>query len=376
MSYTTVLPCVTSKNLSIGLDRVVQDVLPESVSYTQTGREALVLGLTALSVTPNDKILLPATICEVVLQACVQQGVAIEYYDLDDELQPIWSDVERRLCTDVKALYINHYFGRTCDVAKAQSLCRQYDVALIEDCAHAFASKYNGEYVGGFGDISLFSLRKFFPIIDGGALRVNTALPSEEIDNFGKLKAALGLGQFSKSVILAMSKDGYIPMGAVKSLRAKVSRAAPEEVRISTDNIAPTPMTKFSSSIMRHSAISAACEARLSHYHRWASVLSDIDGVKPVFKSLPVGSVPFSFPILCDKRAALMAYCRDFGIYLEPSLAAPLRDVPGLVNDKEPFARLERLAENIISLPLHQSLFENNMDKLIAIVVAGIRKLS
>ena len=71
-----------------------------------------------------------------------------------------------------------------------------------------------------------------------------------------------------------------------------------------------------------------------------------------------------------------MAYCRDFGIYLEPSLAAPLRDVPGLVNDKEPFARLERLAENIISLPLHQSLFENNMDKLIAIVVAGIRKLS
>ena len=372
----TVLPCVTSKHLSIGLDSVVQDVLPESVSYTQTGREALVLGLTALSVTPNDKILLPATICEVVLQACVQQGVAIEYYDLDDELQPIWSDVERRLSTDVKALYINHYFGRTCDVTIAQSLCRQYDVSLIEDCAHAFASKINGEYVGGFGDISLFSLRKFFPIIDGGALRVNAALPSVEIDSFGKLKAAFGLGQLSKSVILAMSKDGYIPMSSMKSLRAKVNRAASEEVRISTDNIAPTPMTKVSSSIMRHSSVSAACEARLSHYRRWTSVLSDLDGVKPIFKSLPDGSVPFSFPILCDNRAALIAYCRDFGIYLEPSLAAPLRNVPGLVNDNEPFARLERLAENIISLPLHQSLFENNMDKLIAIVVAGIRKLS
>ena len=120
------------------------------------------MGLTALSAKPSGKILLPATICEVVLQACIQHGMSIEYYDLDDELQPIWPDVERRLSKDVIALYIITIFGRTCDVSKAQSLCRKYDVAFIEDCAHAFASKINGEFVEGFGDISLFSLRKFF----------------------------------------------------------------------------------------------------------------------------------------------------------------------------------------------------------------------
>ena len=367
---------MTSKHLSIGLDSVAENVLPESVSYTQTGREALVLGLTALSAKPSGKILLPATICEVVLQACIQQGVSIEYYDLDDELQPIWPDVERRLSKDVIALYINHYFGRTSDVSKAQSLCRKYDVAFIEDCAHAFASKINGKFVGGFGDISLFSLRKFFPIMDGGALRVNAKIPLEEIDNFARLKAGFGLGQLSKSVILAMSKDGYIPISLIKSLRSKMTRSAPKEVRIGLDTITPRPMTKVSSFIMRHSAISEACEVRLSNYQKWASVLSDVESVKPIFKCLPDGSVPFSFPILCDDREFLIAYCRDFGIYLEPSLAAPLKNVPGLVNSKESFHRVKILAEKTISLPVHQSIFEKNMDKMISIVLAGIHKLS
>ena len=74
-----------------------------------------------------------------------------------------------------------------------------------------------------------------------------------------------------------MSKDGYIPMSLIKSLRAKMSRSAPKEVRIGLDTITPRPMTKVSSSIMRHSAISEACEVRLSNYQKWASVLSDVE---------------------------------------------------------------------------------------------------
>ena len=137
---------------------MAEDVLPNQSAIPRQGARHWFWALTALSAKPSGKILLPATILRLYFKPVFSKGLSIEYYDLDDELQPIWPDVERRLSKDVIALYINHYFGRTSDVSKAQSLCRKYDVAFIEDCAHAFASKINGKFVGGFGDISLFSL--------------------------------------------------------------------------------------------------------------------------------------------------------------------------------------------------------------------------
>ena len=120
------------------------------------------LGFSVLRLNTQDKILLPATICEVVLQACIQSGLAFEYYDLDNELQPKWDDVLKRICPKTKAIYFNHFFGRSFDIQKATDICQSKKLILVEDCAHAFGGKVAGNYLGTFGDISLFSLRKFF----------------------------------------------------------------------------------------------------------------------------------------------------------------------------------------------------------------------
>ena len=60
------------------------------------------LGFSVLRLNTQDKILLPATICEVVLQACIQSGLAFEYYDLDNELQPKWDDVLKEFAQKLK----------------------------------------------------------------------------------------------------------------------------------------------------------------------------------------------------------------------------------------------------------------------------------
>jgi dTDP-4-amino-4,6-dideoxygalactose transaminase len=49
-------------------------------------------------------------------------------------------------------------------------LAKKHNLKIIEDCAHAFGGKYQGTYLGNFGDASLFSLYKIFPCCRGGML--------------------------------------------------------------------------------------------------------------------------------------------------------------------------------------------------------------
>ena len=40
------------------------------------------------------------------------------------------------------------------DIKRIAKLCKEYDVILIEDCAHSLGSLLNGEHTGLFGDAS------------------------------------------------------------------------------------------------------------------------------------------------------------------------------------------------------------------------------
>jgi dTDP-4-amino-4,6-dideoxygalactose transaminase len=52
---------------------------------------------------------------------------------------------------------ITHLFGHACDVDGLAALCRDRDLALIEDCSHAHGATIDGRPVGTFGDASVFS---------------------------------------------------------------------------------------------------------------------------------------------------------------------------------------------------------------------------
>ena len=70
----------------------------------------------------------------------------------------------------VQAILAPHYFGFPANIKSLVSLCKIYDVAVVEDCAHSFLTKIDDQPVGSFGDIAIFSMRKTLAIPDGGAL--------------------------------------------------------------------------------------------------------------------------------------------------------------------------------------------------------------
>jgi dTDP-4-amino-4,6-dideoxygalactose transaminase len=83
-----------------------------------------------------------------------------------------------------------HVFGYPCDVRAIKQIADRYGIHVIYDAAHCFGVKVDGEAIGNFGDISMFSFHatKIFHTVEGGALAYNDEMLKERLElakNFG-----------------------------------------------------------------------------------------------------------------------------------------------------------------------------------------------
>ncbi|WP_428484505.1 DegT/DnrJ/EryC1/StrS family aminotransferase [Rhodopila sp.] len=67
----------------------------------------------------------------------------------------------------IRAVIPVHLYGQPADLDRILPLCREHQVALIEDCAQAHGARLHGRRVGTFGDAAAFS---FYPTKNLGAL--------------------------------------------------------------------------------------------------------------------------------------------------------------------------------------------------------------
>ena len=83
-----------------------------------------------------------------------------------------------------------HVYGKPCDTRRIQEIADTYGLKVIYDAAHAFGVEVNGESILNAGDLSTLSFHatKVFNTIEGGALVMHDAETKKRIDylkNFG-----------------------------------------------------------------------------------------------------------------------------------------------------------------------------------------------
>ena len=119
-----------------------------------------------------------------------------------NNLTPVFCDIEARsfnldpnrieslITPYTSAILPVHVFGYPCDVRAIETIANRYGLRVIYDAAHSFGVGVNGDKIGNFGDITMFSFHatKLFHTIEGGALTYRDNSLRERLElsrNFG-----------------------------------------------------------------------------------------------------------------------------------------------------------------------------------------------
>lgn len=372
LSYITVIPTLFPRQFGSRAARPVTIVDHPNHRSFRYGRDALWAGLELLGLGPGDEILMPATICDVVLLAMIKGGITLKYYGLDATLAPDPAEIESRIGPATRAVYVNHYFGRPTPLQALRQICDKKGLFMIEDCAHALGGQVDEIPLGRTGDIAIFSYRKFLPIPDGGGLMVNT--PDVQLPRalHGASAARMLLGT-AKLGMLALSEQGLLPLARWKAAWGNPEAyLGIEDALDASDWHPPAAMSAFSRWLISRTDMRIMMEKRRENYRFWMDKLAFVQEATPLFADLKTGHVPFSFPVLVDRRYALVKAAISRGVYLEPTLAPPYRNIANLVNSAESFPEIERIASRVVSLPVHQSLTQAKLDQIWSAVKRGL----
>jgi len=142
-----------------------------------SGTGALHTALSALGLGPGQEVIVPAYMWVSVIAAVVNHGAIPVLADIDETfcLDPM--DLERRITPRTKVIIMVHMSGAPGDVKTVQSIARQRGLWLLEDCAQCNGGSFQGQKVGTFGDMAVFSfqMNKNMSAGEGGCVATSNA---------------------------------------------------------------------------------------------------------------------------------------------------------------------------------------------------------
>ncbi len=164
------------------------------------------------------RVLVPAYICSSVPASIEAGGYTPVFYRASLELEPDPSEIERLLKDGADAVLVVHYFGLAAPgFGTLRDLAREYEAALLEDCAHALFSRDGSTLLGSEGDVAAFGFRKTTAVPEGGV----AVLPGRDVTprrRFARSELAV-LGRE-----IAFRLDDEFAQRSGWSLRARIAK--------------------------------------------------------------------------------------------------------------------------------------------------------
>ena len=343
----------TNPVLSIStLLRRTQKELPapfdkSSVIFFSYGRLALFEGLKILGIKSGENVLLPSYICNAVISPFNQLGIEVKFYDIDAELFPDFDSAKKQRDKKTRAFLAVNYFGFPQDMKEIQRFCQNHHLAFIEDNAHGFLSALEDRPLGTFGDIGIFSFRKTLPVPNGAALIINNknlAIPKdlEGNSNFDALRIAPFLARNSirnLEKLMGFSLTEFLKkFYPVSTLRDQHYGDEENNLPKYFENY-----SNFSHAILSRTDMEKIKQIRKEAYIFWRDYFNDhyVDECELLFKNLPLGAVPYIFPILARNRKQLMEQMLTTGIECFPWPDPPQK------------APVTRFTQELLAIPVH-----------------------
>lgn len=292
-------------------------------------------------------VIVPTNTFVATAFAAVHAGAKVVFADSDPKTLCLDADdVERRLRPDTAAVVLVHIGGIiTPAVRRLKELCEKKGIALVEDCAHAHGSSFEGVQAGAWGVAASFSFFPTKPLVSGEGGIITTR-------DEALYKEALILRNHGKNPALQnhMSHVGHNwRMSEVTALIAlQQTRKAP--------------------------ALFASRKKAAAFYDR---ALEGLRGATPLAMPAGLDSTYYKYVVMLDEgvdRAALKKRMKDeHNVSLTGEIYADLchtepvwANEPGTaLNAGDRFPGAERLAARHVCLPLYPGLTDAELGHVV-----------
>ena len=221
--YESFLADIWDRNWLTNNGPLVQELENELMNY---------LGVEELSLVSNGTIALQIAMKALDLQgeiittpfsyiattsSIVWENYTPVFVDIDPDtfnLDP--QKIEEAITPQTSAIIATHVYGNPCDIESIQAIADRHGLKVIYDAAHCFGTKYKGQSIFNFGDISTcsFHATKLFHTVEGGAIVTDNPDLRQKINlmrNFGHD----GLNNFTGVGINGKNSELHAAMGLV-----------------------------------------------------------------------------------------------------------------------------------------------------------------
>ena len=304
-----------------------------------SGTDALFLALKALGIGAGDEVITVANTAVPTVAAIRATGAVPVFVDVEpDTFLLDVTRLEEAITPRCRCIIPVHLFGQAVDMAPLMEIASRAGLSVIEDCAQAAGARYRGQRVGSFGAAAAFS---FYPT---------------------KVLGAFGDG----GMVVTAREELHLRLKRLRFYGMVEGYYAEEEGYNSRLDELQAAMLNF-----RLTTLDAQVERRVRIAASYTAGLTGCGGI-----SLPLVANNrqhqfYLYTIRTARRDELMHYLAEQGIETRINYPTPIHLMGGyrfLGYREGALPVTERLAGEILSLPMYPELAAKEVDRVIACI--------
>ena len=358
-----VLKILTEGNLTQGSAvREFEESFARYVNVTDatavnSGTAALHLACLVLGVGPGDHVWTSPISFVASSNCALYCGAVVDFFDVDEaglvDVDKLKNKLQlaSKAGTSPKALVLVHYGGVSCDMKAVRKLADEFECKIIEDACHALGGSYAGAKVGSceFSDVSTFSFHpaKLITTAEGGMLTARDSSLTER----ARLLRTHGITRRGSELSGVVTYPWYY-----SQLELGFNYRMPDVLAA----LGASQLSRVEDFLLKRRELS----------QRYDKLLEDIP-VRPVHKGRYQTSGCHLYVVVVSdglegKRDQIIEFLREMGIeanlHYQPIYSQPyFRSI-----NKGIFcSNAEAFAKKIITLPLHTSLTEGQVQYIV-----------
>lgn len=294
-----------------------------------SGTDAIEMMLRVLGIGPGCRVVVPAFAPSAVASGVMRSGAEVVFAEIDHDtftLCPESLDAVLRSPAGqgVKAALAVHLYGHPADWLNLQRVANEHGITLLEDCAQAHGSKWQGRMTGTLGTMAAFS---FYPTKNLAACGDAGAVATDDSALAERLRLIRQYGWRERNVSAMHGINSRLDELQAALLRAKL------------------PWLR--ESVNQRRRLAAIYDARLGSNRRLTTPPVR-GGCEHAFHQ---------YVVRCDQRDVLLRHLGNAGIPAAVHYPAPLHQQPAF-EAQITCAEAETAASTVLSLPLHPHLSE------------------